>query len=69
MKQSEIVVVGGEYMTKVGDGLVKVRVVQRREPIGSRDKRTTFLVRRVDNGTLLPKARTAAALRPVKGAS
>jgi hypothetical protein len=67
MKQSEIIV-GNEYMTKIGDCLVKVHIVQKREPIGSYDKRTTFLVRRVDNGTLLPKARTAAALRPVKGA-
>lgn len=57
------VTIGGEYMTKVGDGLVRVRVQGVASPsYGSNLQR--WNVRRVDTGATLPKPRTAAALRP-----
>lgn len=52
--------VGLRCKTKVGASLVAVEVVGIKE---SCDGRTKFRVRRLDNGSELPKARTAAALR------
>jgi hypothetical protein len=66
MKQSDIVI-GGEYETRIGESLVRVRVVGTTETYWG--KRSAFRVRRVDTGRDLPKPRTAAALRPVGGAS
>ena len=64
MKQKDIVI-NGEYMTLVGINLIRVRVIAGRAPIERNGKHMTFLVRRSDNGTTLPKWRTAAALRPI----
>jgi hypothetical protein len=61
VKQKDVVV-GGEYVTKVGERRVRVKVVATREAPG---KPTRFLVRRVEEQKLLPKGRTAAALYPV----
>jgi hypothetical protein len=58
MKQAEIQI-GGCYLTYVGGGLARVVVVRRET---NRNGRTVFVVRRF-GGLILPKARTAAALR------
>jgi hypothetical protein len=68
MKQKDVVI-NNEYMTKVGDELVKARVVQERQSLSFQGNVRRFTVRRVDNGALLPKARTAAALRPIRSTS
>jgi hypothetical protein len=51
--------VGAVLWTKVGEERVQVEVLNERD---GRPKR--YLLRRVDNGRVLPKARTAAALHP-----
>lgn len=62
MKQADVII-GGIYSTYVGDELVHVKVISAREP-GERtySKRTTYVVKRIDNDRVLPKSRTAAAL-------
>ena len=66
MKQNEVKV-GGKYATKIGDQLVRVEVVHEEMPT-SWSPRTRYAVRRVFSdgsvGPVLPKRRTAAALRP-----
>jgi hypothetical protein len=68
VKQAEVKV-GGEYLTKVGDRLARVTVL--REEVYARTSwrgevtRALFRVRTAD-GRVLPKARTAAALRPLE---
>jgi len=62
MKQADVKV-GEVVLTKVGVSLVKVRIIKTYN-YGS-DTRTRFFVMRLDNGKTLPKARTAAALRPL----
>ncbi len=74
MKQSEVNV-GSEYLTKVSGNLVKVVVTHETtrvsyghydgSPGGRRHSRRAYGVKRADNDQRLPKARTAAALRPV----
>lgn len=64
MKQKDVQI-SGEYMTLIGAELIKVRVISDREFSRGRGTCIRFVVRRVDNGKVLPKARTAAALRPV----
>jgi len=71
MKQAEIKV-GETYQTKIGEGLVKVRVicettVSRHYAYKPSVERKAFRVARIDNGKHLPKPRTAAALRPLPG--
>lgn len=52
--------VGGRYWTNVSGQRVPVEIVQERmDPYSGRTK---FLVRRVDTGALLPKARSPAAI-------
>jgi len=64
MKQADIKI-GSVVLTKVGTELVEVRVDSC--PLATNfDKRTRYVVSRLDNGKTLPKARTAAALRPLK---
>jgi hypothetical protein len=63
MKQVEVKV-GDAVHTKVGDSLVMVRVTARLE-VNDFRKTVRFVVRRIDNGRLLPKSRTAAALRAI----
>jgi hypothetical protein len=57
---------GGRYWANVSGQRVEVEVVRadRDVSFGGRRRTTKFLVRRVDNGQLLPKRRTAAALHP-----
>jgi hypothetical protein len=61
--------IGETYLTKVGQTLVKVIVSteagRRLAYAGEKDGSRRFHCKRVDNGLLLPKPRTAAALRPV----
>jgi hypothetical protein len=53
---------GGHYMCRVSGGLVEVEVIARFEK-----PRVAFRVRRVDgNRAVLPKSRSAAALRPLR---
>ena len=52
--------VGGRYWTKVSGERVEVEIVQER--IDPYTGRTKFLVRRIDTGALLPKARSPAAI-------
>lgn len=68
MRQADIVI-GGVYETKIGDSLVKVKVLyaENRNAFGDAC-RTRYRVERCDNDKVLPKARTAAALRPVRTA-
>jgi len=61
MKQADVKV-GETYLTYIGTNLCKV-VVMREEQ--NSDNRTVYRVRRVQENCLLPKPRTAAALRPV----
>lgn len=61
MRQKQVKV-GGRYWTNVSGQRVEVEVVQERRDSWS--NRTKFLVRRVDNGQLLPKARSPSALHP-----
>jgi hypothetical protein len=69
MKQKDVVV-GGGYLTYIGDQLAHVVVMYVRYPIpGCREKRTRYVVRRVEEDRALPKFRTAAALRPFPGLS
>lgn len=57
--------VGGQYFTKVGPERIAVIVVRKREMVGpSGRKKVAFVVKRTDNGNLLPKPRAAAALHP-----
>lgn len=60
MKQDDVEV-GGEYLTTVGEALVRVTVIAVVDGAYA-GKRTRFRVKRMDNGNVLPKARTAAAL-------
>lgn len=59
--------IGEEYLTKVGASLVRVKVTAavsgRLNYSTGKDGPRRFECRRVDNGTNLPKARTASALR------
>lgn len=71
MKQ-ENVRIGMVYETRIGGELARVVIVAARTGTASRDRwgvvrkdRLTFEVRRIDGESLLPKARTAAALREV----
>ena len=67
MKQSEIQV-GGHYLTRIGQELAHVVVVSMRESgsLFSKRVQTRFIVRRHNEATPLPKARSAAALRPLE---
>lgn len=66
MKQ-ENVKVGGIYTTKIGEGLARVEVVHIELPSSWNPRRTRYAVRRIFKdgtiGPVLPKRRTAAALR------
>jgi len=60
--------IGETYLCKVGDRLVKVVVIARctgEMHASGRMGVDTFRVKRVDSATVLPKTRTAAALRPI----
>ncbi len=59
MKQAEVVV-GGSYITSISGQRVPVTVLERTQDYWS--GRTAFRVQRKDNGKVLPKVRTAAAL-------
>lgn len=66
MKQNDVKV-GGIYLTKIGENLVRVKVIHEEMP-SSWNPRTRYAVARLlsSDGTLgpvLPKRRTAAALR------
>lgn len=65
MKQAEVKV-GAEYLTMVGDRLQRVKVLRAEDWHHGRsgEYRTRFRVQTTD-GRVLPKARTAAALRPL----
>lgn len=69
MKEADIKV-GEVYLTRIGESLCRVIVVQKREGYRltalSKKSRTTFDVRRENEDRVLPKPRSAAALRPVK---
>jgi len=58
MKNKDVEV-GGVYMAKIGDRLVRVEVVRETVVCG----RSAFVIRREDTGRVLPKPRTGAALR------
>jgi hypothetical protein len=64
MKHSEIEI-GHEYLTRIGSQLERVTVLHEttRSPIGSTRAMRKFVVRHGDR--VLPKARSASALRPV----
>lgn len=72
MKKKDVKV-GGEYLTNVSGSLVRVRVIRAVPPrlkFGGgvqcgESGPSRFRVARVDNGTELPKPRTAAGLYPV----
>lgn len=64
MKEKDVKV-GGVYETKIGQHTALVEVVSVK-PGTSYNPRTRFSVRRVGEGTVLPKARTAAALHEVE---
>jgi hypothetical protein len=59
MKTSDIVI-GNTYMSRIGSELCKVEVVGIRPRV---DGRVVFNVRRPGDWRILPKARSAAALR------
>lgn len=59
MRQAEVKI-GHQYLTIVGENLARVVVVAQRETSGGR---TGFVVRRFEETAVLPKVRTAAALR------
>ena len=65
MKQEDVKI-GGIYKTKIGEAIARVEVVHAEMPT-SWSPRTRFAVRRIFNdgtiGPVLPKRRTAAALR------
>ena len=66
MKQNEVKV-GGIYLTKIGESLVRVKVIHEEMP-SSWNPRTRYAVARLLSsdgtvGPVLPKRRTAAALR------
>lgn len=61
MKEKDIVV-GKVYYTYIGSELEPVTVVGTAEP-DRYDKRRRFLIKRHGESRILPKARTAAALR------
>jgi hypothetical protein len=61
MKQKDVVV-GGTYLTYIGQVLARVVVMQVREPIPGY-KKPRLLIRRENEERCLPKLRTAAALR------
>ena len=65
MKQNEVAV-GGVYLTKIGDSLVRVKVIHEEMPTHY-NPRTRYAVARLLGadgavGPVLPKRRTAAAL-------
>lgn len=66
MKTKDIIV-GGTYLTYIGQALSRVEVVGvvegREDATFASDRRTRFRVRRVGESTPLPKPRSAAALR------
>jgi hypothetical protein len=68
MKQADVKV-GDVVLTKVGDFMVKVKVLDSVYSAHDSNRRVRFRVGRIDNhgnvGFALPKARTAAALRPL----
>lgn len=71
--KTEDVKVGETYLTLIGDTLARVVVVQRRQGCPARDtmfgrkpkERDTFDVRRENEDRVLPKPRSAAALREI----
>lgn len=71
MKKKDVKI-DGEYLTKVGSNLVRVRVTGEASGAygtgGSHNGPARFYCERTDNGQRLPKPRTAAALRPVESA-
>ena len=60
MKTKDIVI-GGEYLTKIGEARARVIVVAERPD--SFSGRMRFLVRRAGEDRVLPKSRSASALR------
>ena len=65
MKQNEVAV-GGVYLTKIGENLVRVKVIHEEMPTHY-NPRTRYAVARLlgsdgSVGPVLPKRRTAAAL-------
>lgn len=72
--KTEDVKVGETYLTKIGDTLARVVVVRKRQGIPShpgafgrvRKERDTFEVRRENEDRVLPKTRSASALRPLE---
>lgn len=67
MKQSSVAI-GAIYLTRVSGELVEVRVELVTTMFLRLNRRsvTRYRLRRVDNGTTLPKLRSAAALRPAR---
>jgi len=67
VKQNEIQV-GGHYLTRIGQELAHVVVIrsETRTSVFSKRVQTRFIVRRHNEATSLPKARSAAALRPLE---
>ena len=68
MKQADVKV-GEVYLTKVGEYMVKVKVLDSVYSAFGKNNRVRFRVARIDiDGAVafaLPKARTAAALHPI----
>jgi hypothetical protein len=54
------------YLTKIGDDLVEVYPIHEAHRFSSRGPKR-WTCKRADNGKVLPKPRTAAALRLVPG--
>ena len=66
MKTADVVI-GATYLTRVGGSLVRVVVVRKENPLAFstlRRRQVRFTVRRVGEERVLPKTRTASALRP-----
>jgi hypothetical protein len=70
MKQADVQV-GSEYLTQIGIIFVRVRVIEERTYASRKmyasqsHKWTRFIVKRVDNGLVLAKARSAKKLCPI----
>jgi hypothetical protein len=62
MKQAEVEI-GGTYYTRIGEELAPVVVVYKTTDYKGK---TVFAVQRVEDDRILPKHRTAAALRKEK---
>jgi hypothetical protein len=68
MKQKDVVV-GGTYLTYIGQVLARVVVMQVREPIVGYQWKQRYVIRREGKDRALPRFRSAAALRPLHNIS